>query len=435
MELSIGFAMEVLIMLFEVFIFYFASYNLFNKRTDNKLIRYSISILLVVFAIFISLNYGASLVKYAYVLIMFSIIMNILFYNNGNKINSMLSVVLLVVLIFALIMISDFFFVLIIKFLTNSSIDEIIVGDVENIFVLAFASKLLTLFIVNLLTRKKKNKIYLSHKQMFKFVLIFIFTILGMILLVVPSESSRISYKYMIPLILIGNNILMYYILKDFLKLNDLVRQKIINEIKFADEIKFWRKLDEKDTAQRKILHDYSETLLCIRGYIEENKIDELSDFVSNLSADFKLSTSIIKTGNSLFDILINSKYEMAMKNDVNMILKLDNLEEISIGNEDFIFLISNLISNALEACDSLENKEKEVFLSITNLRKYSKLEIVIRNPIEKEIIVENDLVKSTKEEANHGFGLINVKEIIEKYDGEGDIYVDDGYFTYIIRI
>ncbi|MDO4772777.1 MAG: GHKL domain-containing protein [Bacillota bacterium] len=62
-------------------------------------------------------------------------------------------------------------------------------------------------------------------------------------------------------------------------------------------------------------------------------------------------------------------------------------------------------------------------------------MEIVIRNPIETEITVEDYRIPTSKKGGNHGLGLLTIRDIIEKYNGESEIYVDDGYFTYIITI
>ncbi len=51
-------------------------------------------------------------------------------------------------------------------------------------------------------------------------------------------------------------------------------------------------------------------------------------------------------------------------------------------------------------------------------------------------MIITDNLIETTKKDKeNHGLGLVNIKEIVEKYQVEHYIDVDDGYFTYYIEI
>ena len=61
---------------------------------------------------------------------------------------------------------------------------------------------------------------------------------------------------------------------------------------------------------------------------------------------------------------------------------------------------------------------------------------IVCTNPIETTIIVENNLIRTTKNNyAEHGFGLKNINRMVDKYDGDISISTDDNKFKYVIMI
>lgn len=420
----------------EILIFYFACNNIFSKTTKYNVLKYILSTMLSAIIICISLSNLRPAIKYTLVIFLVSIIMNMLYYNrNKTKVFSVLSVFLVIITVYGFMFVSDYIVLSFIKIFDNVEIYHVIEGGKDSIFVLIITSKIIVLILVHLITKHKKNKLKLTYKQTLILILLSILTVIGILSSIIPKEYTTFPPKLTIPLIFMLINLLIYYVLDDFMQLSEELRIKSINEIKSIGEIKLWKEMNDKDLVQRKMLHDYSETLLCIRTYLENNKVDELTKFVFQLSSDYKPSTSVIRTGNILFDVLINTKYETAIKDNINMVLKLDNLEHINLDDEDFIFLMSNLIDNAIDHTLTLKKEKREIFLNIRNIIKYKKLEILIRNPIETNILVENDLIDTSKKGYNHGLGLLNIKDIIEKYNGEGNIYVDDGFFTYIITV
>ncbi len=434
MDINTLLVQDWVISVYELFIFYIACFNVFNKRANNKFFRYLIILASGILFLYLASNHTIYLaLKYPLFAILISIMMTLLFTSDFKM--PIVPVFLLIMLVYSLLFIVDYSLLFFIKSLNNTDIYYVIMGNNKNLFLISIISKTITLFIVLLFTKKISNQLRLTHKQLLMFIAILLLTIIALLLFIIPDKDSVFPKDYTVPSILVINALFMYYILMDFLRLSEKLRFKSVNEERFTKELDFWREMNKKDRIQRKMHHDYAETLLCIRAYLNEGKIEDLENFIAKLSVQYKLSSSFMKTENSLFDFLINSKYEQALACHINMICKLDNLKEIGIANEDFIFLMSNLIDNAIEHCETLQFKEKEIFLSIKNKKKYNKLEIIIRNPIEKNIIVTNALVKTTKRGSNHGLGLSNIKDIVQKYKGKNDIYVDDGYFTYVIVI
>lgn len=428
---------SISISMLEICVFYTACCNLFTQNNKmNQLLKYALSGLIGIVTLGVSLILNGHFVKYLLIPLFLSVMMNLLFYHKKKKkIHSLVSISLVMIVVYGFMFLSDYIVLLGIKLVDNGNIYELIMGDKESVFLLIVISKTIVLFAILFFTRDKRNNLQFTNKQSFQFILLSMLTIVGIFSSFLPEEHMVFSPKLIVPVIFISNALFMYYMLNDFINLSEDLRIKSIREVKSANEIKLWKEVSDRDLVQRKMLHDYSETLLCIRTYLKNDRLEELKKFVARLSADYKLSTSVIRTGNMLFDVLVNTKYEMALSQNINLVLKLDNLEEIGPEHEDFIFLMSNLIDNAMEHTAALKTVKKEIFLTVTNVRKYNKLEIVIRNPIETEIIVEDYRIPTSKKGGNHGLGLLTIRDIIEKYNGESEIYVDDGYFTYIITI
>ncbi len=424
MELNINDIKVLITTFFDVSIFYIAFFNLFDKRKiDWKIKLLSVSILFLTTWIVI-LNVEYLVIKYILLIIILSIMMGVLF--KCKKIFA----ILVVISIYFLFTFMDYFLLYIVHLEYETY--NAIVNEFSGLFILIIIDRMICLIIVIYLTKNKKNKISLDNEQMIKFVILSLFTVVALISEIIPYEMGAVPKKLIVTFILIFNNIFVYYILYDLIKVTDKLRMTSINKERVANELNLWKKIREKDKVQRKLMHDYNNNLIIINGLLEDNKIDELKEFISGISVEYKLSKSYVRTANPLLDVLINNKYEKALENDITMVLKLDKLDFLDIKNEDLIILLSNLIDNAIEHCLTLEMKNKKIFISI---KKGDKLQIIIRNPIEKYINVDDNIVKTTKKSSNHGIGMTNIKEIIKRYNGYGSIMVDDGNFTYLIEI
>ncbi len=415
--------LQISFLAFDLIIFFMVC-SVFLKRKNIKNKLQIIGILTaVIFSFLIVIYIDTLLLKYLALTLLISLLMRLLFYDN------MLNISLVVISVYGLFFITDYFGLVLIE--TKVNVHEFIKYP-KNLFLAYSLSRIFDCLIIATLFLKK-SKIILKSRYVYIFILVSFLTISGLVSLMIPSKNKFIPNKYLIPFILVFNNFFIYYMLREFIKISSKLKIKSVAEERARSELKLWQKLREKDIVQRKMMHDYSNTLICINGLLEKDDLNGAKKYLKNISAEYKLAKSFISTGNTLLDVLINTKYEKSLENNITMILKLDDLRDIRIQNEDLIVLISNLLDNAIEYCLKLEKSKRKIFLSISNTEN---LEIFIRNPLENKVIIRDSLIKTTKKDKkNHGLGLINIKDIVEKYKGEHYIDVDDEYFTYYIEI
>lgn len=111
------------------------------------------------------------------------------------------------------------------------------------------------------------------------------------------------------------------------------------------------------------------------------------------------------------------------------------NIEESKLEDTEITILLSNLLNNAIEATKNAENKE--INIAITKMERYR---IEIKNNILGLNINNEDLEKFFKKGfsskgANRGYGLYNVKKIVNKYNGSIYSRVIDDFFVIEIYV
>ena len=156
--------------------------------------------------------------------------------------------------------------------------------------------------------------------------------------------------------------------------------------------------------------HDLKNHMTVMVSLLESKSEDELKKYVLHLDEEIHNIRRVVHTKNIVLDAILNSKTNKAYKKYINIDLDISIGEKLNISDLDLVILISNLLDNAIEACEYVEiNRWIKVNI-------YSKKESLI-----VEVNNSTDNYKSLKTRKNsntHGIGLIQIDNIVKKYNG-----------------
>ena len=114
----------------------------------------------------------------------------------------------------------------------------------------------------------------------------------------------------------------------------------------------------------------------------------------------------------------------------------INDLSEMSIPSVDLTVVMSNLLDNAIEACEKLEKQERRMAVkAIYNKSDNPPTLFFSVENASKSVEIFGDHIPTTKPEPElHGFGLPNVMDILHKY---GVFYLmdyKDGSFLFCLE-
>ncbi len=170
----------------------------------------------------------------------------------------------------------------------------------------------------------------------------------------------------------------------------------------------------EQYEDMRRFRHDINNHIFMMTKLSEENRIDELKKYISEMSKNYE-SLCSIHTGNFIADCMI-SRTVQELEKDKDFVFELDgHFPKSSIMEDiDLCALLSNLLDNAREALEKVETRK---YLQIEVKRYQSCCYLVVRNTVQDEKI---DFSKSSKtDQKSHGYGIKSIRKIVEKYCGE----------------
>lgn len=129
-------------------------------------------------------------------------------------------------------------------------------------------------------------------------------------------------------------------------------------------------------------------------------------------------------TGNPVLDVLL-ADYRLIMDEKcIDFDLKADHVNMDFIDPIDITTIFGNLLENAIEACENVEN-DRKIFLRIGTYHEM----ISIRVGNNCRAVKWKNGVPISQKGQNHGMGLLNVKRSVIKYDGNIKLKAEDGIF------
>lgn len=179
-----------------------------------------------------------------------------------------------------------------------------------------------------------------------------------------------------------------------------------------------------------KINHDIKTELLSIRLKLHDGRIEDAENYIDNVLNVKLVSNAVDYCNNVLVDSIINRSREKCKEKGIS--LQLDIECKIESKHEmDMAVLLSNLLDNAIEAAQHSE--QKKIYFKLKKRKNY--VDVNVKNTYNGVILKgEKGLVTTKEDKINHGYGLMNVNEIVERYDGMYEVtYNSEEYETIIM--
>lgn len=234
-------------------------------------------------------------------------------------------------------------------------------------------------------------------------------------------------------ILMIFSNIFMIVLFRKITRDNRVYIENRAMKEKMDMEYRYYSKMKENQERVRQLYHDMKNHMVCINNL--SNNDENLNEYINEINSEIKKCESSFNTGNIIVDIILNEKKDICISKNINFTAHIEFKKCEFIKVNDVCTIFSNLIDNAIEACDKIDNDEKYIILKSSYINQnffVMKIENSKFNNIE---IKNGNLLTYKEDKLTHGIGIDNVKNTIDKYDGEIDINYDNKQFVVKILI
>lgn len=213
-------------------------------------------------------------------------------------------------------------------------------------------------------------------------------------------------------------------------------KKSTIHEYYLETQKTHYESLMESNREIRKIKHDMKNHIYCLQSLYQNEKYAEMGTYLEDLGEHLEQADHNVHVGNEIADAILSEKKKLAQEKGISMTVEGD-MYGMEMSALDICTIFANMLDNAIEAVEQLEVAKQRIHLSIRKSNHY--LLICETNPTKQLLKIQDNMLPTTKKNRErHGFGMINIKETIAKYDGEVHLQAnvsEDGTSQFCIEI
>lgn len=191
-----------------------------------------------------------------------------------------------------------------------------------------------------------------------------------------------------------------------------------------------YTELELRETDTRQFRHDISDHIFTVKELMSQKKYEDAFTYIVNM-ADIMDSLKTIQVGRNAADALLS--YYLTIANSQKLELEITGSlpQELHFTDCDLCMILSNILRNAISAS---QNRPGTIYLQFRYDEEY--VYISERNSCDDNLIIENTFPTTSKiDKKNHGYGLKNIKQVVDKNGGILTIQAQYGEFQLQIAL
>ena len=262
-------------------------------------------------------------------------------------------------------------------------------------------------------------------------ILLAIDTVVVTIITVMNTELEALKYKniYLLAIVfvIIGIFIQLASVILLFTQRNVYKEKEELTDKYLNEQKNHYEYLENREIETKKFRHDLRSHMELICNMAKNHEYDKIDEYIEQMHERIDTFGNVITVQNSIVDAIINQYYARAEQNGVTMEVKGRFPVDCNIDTYDLCTIFSNVLSNALEAASETEEKYISVECGYTD----KSIIIIVKNSFDNQTKNGNTQWRTRKGNTDyHGYGLENIKDSVERYNGVFDIETDDSMFT-----
>ena len=195
----------------------------------------------------------------------------------------------------------------------------------------------------------------------------------------------------------------------------------------YRSQIAVYKMLAEQYRQSERLRHDMKNHIIALSALSRNQEWEKIDDYLRNME-DIVLDAGGDMTGNKTVDALLYQKRKRAEEENIQWECDVQMPKGCCINEFDLCVLFGNILDNALNACGRMQSDEcRFINIQAKTVKKCFLLEV--KNSMDRtEQYTDGFTNKGDSQE--HGIGLLNVGDVVDRYNGAVHIEAEKGIFV-----
>lgn len=216
---------------------------------------------------------------------------------------------------------------------------------------------------------------------------------------------------------------------KNTMYIRELEKENEFKIDKMQKQFEYYQSKQADEERIKVIYHDMKNHLLVLQN--KENTV-ESQKMIKELQNQIESYENYEHTGNSFLDIIIKDKLKIAKEKQIDLMVVIDFKDINFIESLDISTIFGNALDNAIEGVEKVSKENRVILVKAGKVNNF--ISIVVENNYNENEKLGNK--KTTKKDTFlHGYGISNIKNAVEKYNGTCTITKENGKFILKILI
>ncbi len=195
----------------------------------------------------------------------------------------------------------------------------------------------------------------------------------------------------------------------------------------YHSQIAVYKMLAEQHRQSERLQHDMKNHIIALSALSQNKEWEKIDSYLKNMER-IAMDAGGDMTGNKAVDALLYQKRKRAEEENIKWECDVQMPKGCCINEFDLCVLFGNILDNALEACGRMQSDESRfIKIHAKTIKKCFLLEV--KNSVDRtEKYTDGFTNKGDSQE--HGIGLLNVGDVVNRYNGAVHIEAEEGIFV-----
>lgn len=201
-----------------------------------------------------------------------------------------------------------------------------------------------------------------------------------------------------------------------------------MNRSLFSAQIKHYESIRKANEEMKKYRHDVKNHLLCLQYLISQKENGEAEQYIESLKEHIPAPGQRYRCGNDTVDAILNGQAQMAEEYGVDLKVEGSLPNDLGIDQYDLCVIFGNALVNAVEGAARVPS-DRYASVRLGYYNNYIHIEV------ENSSVLRGRLRTSKKDKNSHGYGLVNIRECVDKLSGDVRVVQKEDSFLIDILI